>query len=305
MASLASCSSTPRALNSNSTGPAFQLPNGRYLDACLIFKAGWTEWHELLLRGTHAKPEPSSYQPYAHAPLVPRFAYDAASACHVTRIILVRNPYERLLSYYLDKIVASCNHGPHPKPQCSKSGYWPVGLPLNASFSQTIHHITKPDAKFGSRLGELHYAPIATTYSWCLRNGRVEDRRVLKLERVDGWYAPLVAELGLREVASSGWKTGNAGGCFYVPRGKSCATALEIPSTADTSSSSSSEGGGGNASATRTTTMRHNRGARDKLLEYYDAATAKLVTLHYKADLEAFGYAEWDGQSEYRPWEDL
>ena len=45
--------------------------------------------------------------------------------------------------------------------------------------------------------------------------------------------------------------------------------------------------------------------ARDKLLEYYDAATAKLVTLHYKADLEAFGYAEWDGQSEYRPWEDL
>ena len=60
----------PPPPRNNYTAPAFRLPNGVFVDACLVFKAGWTEWHELLLRATRAKPETQSFEPYAHAPLV-------------------------------------------------------------------------------------------------------------------------------------------------------------------------------------------------------------------------------------------
>jgi hypothetical protein len=280
-----------RPHNSTSRGPAYQLPNGRYLDACLVFKAGWTDWHLLFLRATHAKPEAHSYEPYAHSPLVPRFSFDLNASCafDVTRIIIVRNPYERLLSYYLDKVVASCNHGPRAHAPCSKSGYWPPGLALNATFAMTARQILQAGASFNSRLSELHYAPIAHSYKRCLDGGR----RVLHLEDIDVWYAGLVEELGLREVVSSGWRTG----CFHVPAHsrKGCATALDPPPLVAATASTAS------TAADRTQMSRHNRGAATRLREYYDADTARLVTQYARDDLRAFGYAAWDGVQQYRP----
>ena len=89
-----------------------------------------------------------------------------------------------------------------------------------------------PGAKPKSRLSELHYAPIATSYPHCMRNGIAPVstreaalgvaaagdqplpelslspslapppppgvRRVLKLEQIDRWYASVIKELGLQ-----------------------------------------------------------------------------------------------------------
>ena len=84
----------------------------------------------------------------------------------------MRNPYERVLSYYLDKVVASCNHGHLTLIRCSKSGYWPRDLVLNASFGETVRTIIRPGAQPLSLLAALHYAPIASSYARCVRSPR-------------------------------------------------------------------------------------------------------------------------------------
>ena len=151
----------PWRLNSSTQGSIFQVANGRYLDMCLPFKAGWTLWHTLLLNHLRAAPELRMQSPFAHSPMVPRYAARKVRAtCNLTRIIIVRNPHERMLSYYLDKVKWSCNSGGGMK--CSKAVYWPRGLPRNASFADAIAAINT--SKPRSYLGWLHYAPISQAY---------------------------------------------------------------------------------------------------------------------------------------------
>ena len=45
-------------------------------------------------------------------------------------LCIVRNPYERMLSFYLDKIKDTCNRYPNrPTKICPSKVYWPNGLP--------------------------------------------------------------------------------------------------------------------------------------------------------------------------------
>ena len=288
------CKGHPTPTGGLTNGSAFQLPNGVYLDACFVFKAGWTDWHALLLRATKNSSkggDARGFFPYAIAPLVPRYTPHPHS-CATVRLILVRNPFERILSYYLDKVVASCNHGPRPQLHCSKSGYWPRGLKLNASFGETVAMIAQPGAEPNSLLSALHYAPIASSYTRCVHSQ--PRHRVLKLEYMDRWYASLVAELGLQSAVASGWRT--PGGCFFVPGHSAggCRTALEPPPPLDRLSGSTS-------SRSVISSAGHSKGAHDKMAAHYTPEIARVVAAHWREDLLAFDYPEWDGDVR-NPW---
>ena len=187
-----------------------ELLNGRYVDICLPFKAGWTLWHQLLLRHLNAAFERHKQNPFYHSPVVPRYvSHEGRTICNLSRLIIVRNPHERLLSYYLDKVKASCNV--QGVQHCPKTTYWPSALPPKASFAETIAAINHSisSRRMRTYFGHLHYAPISEAYTerghpcggdTLRRQIRDGSRRVLKLEEMEHWYPPLVRELGLEAI---------------------------------------------------------------------------------------------------------
>ena len=93
------CSGFPVPTYGCNNGSTFRLPSGIFVDACLVFKAAWTEWHKLFLKALDNNPGfkqrggPFEFFPFAVAPLVPRYT-PAAASCGTYRFIIVRNPCE-------------------------------------------------------------------------------------------------------------------------------------------------------------------------------------------------------------------
>ena len=330
-----------RPTNSSSLGPIFRTQSGTYLDACLPFKVGWTAWHLLFLRHFpgaaydrdyvgRGQSEPTFDDPFPRAPRVPRFMAHPR-ACAVLQIILVRNPYERMLSYYLDKVQHSCLH----RTRCStsskpgnKASYWPKGLKRGASFADTLRAVARsalPEGRLEHAqlshkwFAALHYAPISLMHSRCMRTaGAGGSRRVLKVEYMDEWYGDLVRELGLQQTVASGWGGRGEEQCFHVLRRHgSCAatnrtltachadgsgaqrtaTAAVAVVAAARSGGGDAAGGGAQADPQRLLQhrQRHNRGTRSLMSKYYTPELARLVSSYAKSDIEAFKYPRWDG----------
>eukprot|EP00466_Bigelowiella_natans_P011087 jgi/Bigna1/83181/fgenesh1_pg.103_\ len=110
---------------------------------------------------------------------------------NVTRIMLVRNPYARFLSGYLDKIVGDF--------QVWKKRIFPW---LTESME----------------IKEPHFTP---QFSHCgVQNGFLYDY-YLKIEETELWYEELVRHLGMENVMQHGW--GNLGQeCFFYAKERSC-----------------------------------------------------------------------------------
>jgi hypothetical protein len=290
----------PVRLNSTTTGSVFQLLNGRYVDICLPFKAGWTLWHQLLLRHLNAAFERHKQNPFYHSPVVPRYvSHEGRTICNLSRLIIVRNPHERLLSYYLDKVKASCNV--QGVQHCPKTTYWPSALPPKASFAETIAAINH---SISSRLmrtyfGHLHYAPISEAYTerghpcggdTLRRQIRDGSRRVLKLEEMEHWYPPLVRELGLEAAVATGWDRLTSRQCFYELPDQNCSATnhtLYLHPTAAVAISTSV-----NAKTKGAGTAGHNKDASGHMQHYYTPELVQFVTQYARSDIELFGYPD-------------
>ena len=308
----------------------------------LPFKVGSTEWMRLLLlqqTGRRIATQPNGGGLLS----APKVAYYNASGVErrggaVERLTfcLVRHPYSRLLSYYLDKLQL---HKPKASVMPHTFGARQRSLhpdkPLNKSFAELVRAI-EVHSGTSSRLALEHFAPISEAYPLCTAPGT----RVLKVEEIDRWYATIVRALRLERFVASGWEgaptppappppppppprrtkcasyCGNKGytfphvcsvqswaakkcggcaacrrsvaaaprargrqPCFYVPRGRDCATALDPPLA---------QAAAGTAAADADAHATH---ASDRVCKYLTPALITKLETYYAKDLANFGYA--------------
>lgn len=129
----------------------------------------------------------------------------------VYKFILVRNPYERLLSTFLSKIA------PLKTP-------WKIvrGLRADGNFSSFVHALARiPVSK-----RPFFLQPMVQSHRACM----LAQCQVLRIEHVNFWYSELVSKLELTDVVSNERFWGNEG-CFYRPCNVSCEMAESYHST--------------------------------------------------------------------------
>ena len=242
---------------------------------CLLPKVGSTTWKLALLSALHPRRhgwllERSPHQ-RRHIHELPSFA--SAKLRRAVRIVLVRNPYDRLLSAYLDKMVLQ------RKAKLAPGGFEPGG-----SFEHFLGNLTLLDpAKV-----DIHYRPMSLQ---CGMPAMSYDF-ILRVEEMAAWYEPFVRLLGLEQTVQTGWNVstkwwrGSAGGCFYVPPGRDCAAMFRTPCRdilALPPAQLSTMAGVRPASF-------HATHAASRRAEFYRGEAARMASRWLQGDLVRFGY---------------
>ena len=305
MDSSASCH--PCALAKLLPRMAWRQRSGVWVLPIIPYKTGSTQWLKLLLfenTGLRVDPHrPRDWLLLLHDHDVAHQMPDDEDLMmtRLVRLIIVRNPYERMLSVYLDKL----------RDRKRELQLLPRSLDENSSFADFLNAVVserpgRPHSVTGAVIGAEHYGPITTWWQlpcapadacWL---GFHNDTRVLKLELMDAWYADVIGTLGWEASASdTGWQ----GDCFYRPVGTDCATALQPPAPANitTTSAASADRGGGGGGCSRGRHGGHAHGGCEAMATHYTPELAALVTAFARGDLVRFGYPEWHGNVS-EPW---
>ena len=249
-------------------------------------------------------------------------------------ILVVRNPYERLLSGFLGQVAApwpgalpardrakiNLPFGPGGR---ARSGYGEFS-PTRESFAEFVRllvgrvnssssrNASSDDGKHGFALEHLLPISASSIFSKCseavlpagavpagstLAERLARFHRVLKVERQREWYASWALDTGLARYANaSHWP----GGCFWRAEGQSCAESLERGPTAARAQLRACKPASktGDPTMGRTSTGTHNKGACNLLGKFYTAELAALVSDYAEADLSAFVYPRWTPSAE-------
>ena len=257
------------------------LPSSKRVLACLPQKTGSTAWKTLLLlalTGERTATEAWNFHGFlqkhnrsdaiSHASVAQLVSDDS-----VEKLLLVRNPYQRLLSAYLDKVVwAGCP--PEFDARC------PPGVNANSSFAELVDALVEEKAH--GRQVDPHFAPISSFWQACMR----ADPRVLKFEEMGLWYGPVVRKLGLETQVAHGWAGDevdehhihtSGGDCFFRPCGVTCADALAPLDASD--------------ARCTTASLVPASSSADELAEHYaDPRIVAKVHELMEGDFSAFGY---------------
>lgn len=286
----------------NQEGTCWRLENRKYLHSVFPYKAGSSEWLRLQVLALSGKWIKNPHWPPWRREVESVLRYTpsaiAAAGGELIRILIVRSPYERMLSAYMDKVV-KVTHG-HLQLA-------PRSMQRNGSFAEFVR-LAIAERTPRSWLAAAHYGPLtkwwqettitkkeetsctvkpnATPNHSCWL-GFPNTMRILKLDLIDTWYADLVHTLGWEDKVNDGrW----AGGCFYRPQGTTCETALGAPSSP------------GNETCVR---GRHVGQTSSKtcvsMAEHYTPEIASAVTEYARDDLVRFGYPVWHGDVA-QPW---
>ena len=242
---------------------------------CLLPKVASTSFKLALLKSAGVAGYPNAEGRFDHQPHGERLpdsvsGLDAAGwarlAASGPAYMIVRNPFTRLLSGFLDKV-----EGSDPAPR-----HWPSGFTGAGGFGAFVRAVVaEPAASL-----DKHFA-LQSAQCGLDAGMRYE---VLRLEEEDAWYAALACRLQLQHAVASGWELPSDyhhGGarCFHEVGG--CGCALECDATAGPTAASRSCG---------PTAPPHT--ATDRLLpQYYDAASVRLVADWARRDFELFGYS--------------
>merc|ERR1719181_322973 len=244
---------------------------------CLNEKVGSTTWKLALLRaGPHTKFHNLTVSPHG-APAKPtcgKYSKDVA----VPRFMMVRNPYSRLLSGFMDKCVGTASDKLH------------VGLLPSGFAGHVCASIDDPVRAFPAFVAAVidedpdrlngHFSLLS---EHCHVDAGYDY--YLPTEQTVHWYEPFVAALDLGEAVRTGWDLStqwwrNDGSkCFYHPPGLRCDGAPLGTVRAGALSGDSF----------------HATGSDARLGEFYTPELARAVSEWAKADLEEFGYPAWDG----------
>ena len=192
-----------------------------------------------------------------------------------TVYVVSRNPYTRLLSLYLDKVLrcfgVGANTGRKRRVNCdhdllSQSGAFPDDIadverkPKNApSFSKFVKLVEEATERYDLCQVDHH---LCLQSQGCLLNG-ARRLRLLRLEHMQSWFPCLNRTLGLTFLEDDGWRRWKRQPCFY--------------------------GDCGGAEASNVGAV-HPTGASDRVGEFYDDKTAAAALRLYREDFEILGY---------------
>lgn len=204
----------------------FEAPNGQQAVFCLLEKAGSTRWKQLLLKAVDGsnqtvlrKPHLAQVHPSGKPPWPPsKSEYPTLRALRnasVSRIVIVRSPYSRLLSAYLNKLAK----GKWGSARLYKK-FW-THTSINASsltaspsdfaaFVEDLHRLVQRFGWEGSVINK-HFVPISRK---CGIDVGLQYDYALPVEWIESWYPALVNMLGLQDVVRTGWRE------LSAPRGK-------------------------------------------------------------------------------------
>ena len=223
---------------------------------CLIEKSGSTAMLHLLEHDRHLAPA--------------QLAGGVASTVAPPVLTIVRNPYARLLSAYLDKAAR------HKR-----------GITFNGTFPEFAVHLAscveRVEGHGSCPRSDLHFAP---QLSHCHLSDGFHYDLVLRLEEMPRWYEAVINLLGLRVAAQSyayGSKTDDPAACFFHPQNVSCDELFrtEEPRSYGGASTSHKDS--------------HATYASERVLAVYTPLAAQAATTLYRADAAQFGYRQWDG----------
>jgi hypothetical protein len=271
----------------------YNLPR-RSAMICVNAKGGSSRWKMLLHKAMgdksflHHSPHMLTMKWLSPA----QMSLGALQAPETLSFILVRNPYVRALSGYLDKIhmdpLPSVNNKLYGK-KLGPRHYQLTDQRFRSSFGQYVHFINGTGRDL---LKDVHFKPISEQ-CFSMRNDVV-----LRVEEIHEWYPELIRFLGIEEHARKGWaeeSEWNLGSqadreCFYPrPDGDCDHWSVGVGTPDGLHSMKEVEGSTGGAK-----TM-HATNAAGKLAEHYTPALAATVTKIYARDLRTYHYPHWNG----------
>ena len=192
-----------------------------------------------------------------------------------------RNPFARLLSLYLDKVLRCFHVGDRdpeaaPGAHCSHDllklsgafdGFEPRRRPRDApSFPRFVALVDN-----ATRTRDLcaldHH--LCTQVSGCALSG-AKSVTVLRLEDEADWFPCLARKLGFPDLAGEGWRKWKAQPCFFAPSGN-CGDAPGAPRA-------------------KVVGSVHATDATSKIDDYYDVAAADVARRLYADDFALLGY---------------
>ena len=258
--------------------PAPSSSAGGAVVLCLLPKVGSTTWKlallsnllpisrkRLLTRSPHRKRR------------MPRAGPPRELLRTVPRIIIVRDPYDRLLSGYLDKIVMQKIARLAPKP-----------YKIGDGFAAFVGNLTQRPPEEAN----VHWRPQALQ---CGMDRGLSYDYVLPVEEMHRWYEPLVRVLGLVRTVSHGWNHSTRwfrgrDECFFAPPGRRCDGMFSSAGCFRRGVSDGGERSPG-APGVRPASFHATDAAElSRHGAYYTPYTLQLATTWLRRDLEALGY---------------
>jgi len=183
---------------------------------CFCEKVGSTSWKALLYKSFNESQFQSmnilKFDPHAaqyknrFTPKTTKEIFEAAvKNKSIPRIMLVRNPYSRLLSGFLDKVnvTNAVQRRLFFKGFKDKSGAY-------ASFVKYVRGVHERDIEPTNRKAPFLNDHYMLQSDKCFIPGGMRYDYILKVEHTAIWYPFLINLLGLQKVASSGWNFTNA-----------------------------------------------------------------------------------------------
>ena len=294
------------------------LPNSSYLEMCVPTKAGYSTTVKLLQFAAGNMWNHMARGTIGRTACATPADGEVAKASKRAYLV-VRNPYERLLSAFLGQVAAPLlgvdyDHSAKANlrlrfgPSGTRSARYGDFNSTPEGFGDFVRQLTSrplasPDNdspmsgfNFKSYANDL-LAPISRSARSCLRPEYRwhlpwrEYYTVLKLEHQADWYARWVAENHLaRWTQSNRW----ASGCFWRAPNATCSETLQTEMDA--------------RGETRSEDKRkcqaaghHNGGACTKMRKYYTDDLAARVTAYAAEDLKVFEYPVWRPSEQAAP----
>lgn len=191
---------------------------------------------------------------------------------------IARDPYSRILSMYLQKVVNACTSD--GQVGCDTGGWH--GIHADTSFKDYVRKIEERVKKRGSLCNISHH--LCQQVETCLTTTLpAQNVTILRVEEQSCWFPCLANQTSFESslLQHKKWELFSGQRCYYTATGK-CSNMLESIDPRKVGV---------------TTGNVHATGASKRLNEHYDRTTAERVARLYADDFRVLGYPLWDGET--------